>query len=146
MSEGLRGVRDDERAVLAANEGFYRAFESLDLDLMDEAWWHTDDVLCAHPGWELLSGWREVRRSWAMIFRGADSMRFVLTDLSLRVAGEGARVVLLENLVSNAGGQESAGTVLATNLFERREGLWRMVHHHGSAVPRRTPPPGPLLH
>ena len=54
--------------VRHANERFYRAFEALDIDLMDAVWLHTERAKCVHPGWELLSGWEAVRKSWAAIF------------------------------------------------------------------------------
>ena len=50
--------------VRHANERFYRAFEALDIDLMDAVWLHTERAKCVHPGWELLSGWEAVRKSW----------------------------------------------------------------------------------
>lgn len=130
------------REVEAANEAFYGAFESLDLDRMDDVWAHHDGVRCVHPGWGMLVGWARVRRSWEMIFHNTTRMRFSIDDVSVRGHDEIAWVVLTENLVSEAGGQRTQGPILATNVFERVDGLWLLVHHHASGV-MRAPDPGP---
>ena len=59
-------------AVVQANDGFYLAFQSMDLDRMGDVWDHADDVACIHPGWEPLVGWDDVRNSFLAIFAGED--------------------------------------------------------------------------
>jgi len=54
-------IQHDEQEVLAANEAFYRAVETLDLKQMGAAWWHDDWVQCLHPGWPLVRGWERPR-------------------------------------------------------------------------------------
>ena len=55
---------EEERLVQVrrANERFYRAFESLDITLMQSVWLQTDRAKCNHPGWALLEGWEAVAR------------------------------------------------------------------------------------
>ena len=117
-----------------ANEAFYRAFESQDIARMDEIWAHEEQVKCVHPGWGLLCGWEAVRSSWEMIFKNSGEMRFTLTDVRIEVRGGLAWVVLTENILSRAESDVSVTATLATNLFERQAGRWRMVHHHASPV------------
>ncbi|KAK9799365.1 hypothetical protein WJX73_002505 [Symbiochloris irregularis] len=31
---------------------------------------------------------------------------------------------------------DARGRVAATNIFEKQDGQWRLIHHHGSEVPR----------
>ncbi|MFQ5572509.1 MAG: nuclear transport factor 2 family protein [Rhodothermales bacterium] len=45
-----------------------------------------------------------------------------------------AWVTCTENILSQMRGDISVTSVLATNLFERTEGRWLMVHHHASHV------------
>jgi ketosteroid isomerase-like protein len=125
---------DDRAAVRAANDAFYRAFESLDLDEMDRVWARGEHVACIHPGWSRLRGWRGVRRSWAVIFQNASEMRFTITDVVVEVRGDVAWVHCTENILSEAQGSLSITAVLATNVFERRQRAWLMVHHHASHV------------
>ncbi len=125
---------EEVRAVEEANARFYRAFESLDLAEMEAVWARDGPVQCVHPGWALLVGWEAVRASWEAIFKNTVEIRFSLTDVSARVAGNFAWVTCTENILSQAGGKISVTAVLATNLFERSGGRWLMVHHHASHV------------
>ena len=122
------------KEVTEANEAFYRAFESLDINNMDKVWAQKDYVTCVHPGWSLRSGWPEVRDSWVLIFNNTFSMEFNLTDLQVQVAGDLGWVVCVENIVSRQGEAEQHSHVLATNLYERLGDEWKIIHHHGSPV------------
>ena len=145
-----RGSRreSDREAVLAANAMFYRAFEMRDVSLMGQLWANGPHVRCIHPGSEPLCGWDEVIGSWEMIFGGLESLRFELTDITVRVGGDLAWVEHSEMLQSEAEGKPAFGHVLATNLFERgSDGRWRMIHHHASPNVARSPrPDGTQLH
>ena len=125
---------DDSAEVEEANARFYRAFENLDLTEMDLIWAHTDSVRCIHPGWGLLSGWEAVRQSWEALFKDSREMRFTLSDVTARVDGNLAWVTCTENILSEARGTVSVTSVLATNVFERQAGDWRLVHHHASHI------------
>ncbi len=120
--------------VEQANEAFYRAFESLDIKKMDEVWVREDYVTCIHPGWSLRSGWPTVRDSWVMIFNNTFTMRFRLSDIMVQVAGDVAWVLCTENITNSPEGDGQESRVLATNLYERQQGRWLMIHHHGSPV------------
>jgi ketosteroid isomerase-like protein len=125
---------DDSAEVEEANARFYRAFENLDLPEMDLIWAHTDYVRCIHPGWGLLSGWEAVRQSWEALFKDSREMRFSLSDVTACVDGNLAWVTCTENILSEARGTVSVTSVLATNVFERQAGDWRLVHHHASHI------------
>lgn len=126
-------------AVRAANQAFYAAFESRDLDAMSDCWEHSDRVVCTHPGWRTLRGWGAVSGSWFALFGGPSTLQFILTEEAVAVAGDSAWVTVDENLISPEMG---GGTVAALNVFVRAAGEWRLVAHHGSPVaPQAGPPP-----
>ena len=133
--------------VLAANEAFYRAFESLELARMEAVWLRDPGIGCIHPGWPMLVGWGPVMESWQRIFGATLAMRFTLSDVRVEIRGELAWVTLTENLESRHRDGTVTARVQATNLFERRDGGWYLVHHHGSPVyePDAEGPP-PQLH
>ena len=134
---------DDERAeVEEANARFYRVFETLDLRQMEEIWAHGDHVRCVHPGWGLLVGWEAVRDSWEAIFKNSEEMRFSITDVNVYVEGAFGWVTCTENILSEARGKISVTSVLATNIFERSAGEWRMIHHHASHILTGNPSAG----
>ena len=62
--------------VLKNNVEFYDAFERLSIDMMDNVWKHDENVICVHPGWELLVGWLAIRESWIMIFQNTDQIQY----------------------------------------------------------------------
>ncbi len=125
---------DDAKEVDEANARFYQAFESLEISRMDQIWSHGDHVRCIHPGWCLLAGWEAVRQSWDAIFKNSGEMRFSIADVDVHVDGDIARVTCQENILSHTHGQIAVTTLLATNMFERQGGEWRMIHHHASHV------------
>jgi ketosteroid isomerase-like protein len=130
--------RSDEKAVARANEEFYEAFEALDMDRMEACWLHDDQVRCIHPGWDAMVGWPQVSRSWMAIFANSGYIQFFLTDVQVHVEADTAWVTCAENiLTSGEGGSEvQDAKVLATNVFRRAGGRWRLVMHHGSPVLR----------
>jgi len=124
----------DDAEVVEANARFYRAFEALDIAEMDRVWAHGEHVKCVHPGWPLLTGWEAVRESWETIFTNTEEMRFTLSNVSAVVGGEQAWVTCTENILSEVAGRVTVTAILATNLFERDGGGWRLVHHHASHI------------
>lgn len=124
----------DHALVLEANAKFYRAFEHLDLGQMAAVWARGHHVKCIHPGWSLISGWEEVKASWELIFSNTKEIRFTLTDVRVEIRGPLAWVVLTENLLSEAQQDVTATTLLATNIYEKTNSVWQMVHHHASHV------------
>lgn len=130
--------------VRRANERFYRAFESLDIDQMAALWVHDRRARCVHPGWEMLAGWTAIEQSWAAIFANTDYMRFVITDVAVRLYGHVAWVTCIENL-TDASESRELSRILATNIYESDDGEWRIVHHHASPILRplsSAPDPG----
>lgn len=125
-------------ALLAANAAFYEQFEARDLDGMAAVWDHGDAVYCVHPGGERIVGWGAVRRSWALIFASADHLQFIVTDAVAAAEGDAGWVTCTENVLSGRDDSPElgAGRAVATNLFARRGGHWRMTAHHASPVLR----------
>lgn len=126
----------NEEAVAAANERFYRALEANDLDAMSDVWLHAEWVKCVHPGWDLLIGWEAVRASWAGIFAGGSRMRVSATEVEIKLEGNFAVVSCYENLavfLDRTSAPVSARTT-ATNLFQRVGDDWKLIHHHASSV------------
>ena len=120
--------------VTQMNELFYRAFESLDVGLMDSLWAHQEYVTCIHPGWSIRVGWPAVRDSWVVIFNNTFSMEFELTELQVQVAADIAWVICTENITSRVGDTPQNSREVATPLFEPLGDEWKLIHHHGSPL------------
>ena len=116
----------DADDVLAVNERFYAAFSNRDFAAMDAIWAAQSPVSCVHPGWMTLRGRSDVLHSWAAIISNPGQPRVVPGAATADIHGEIAIVHCREFV---------AGTPLvATNIFVREGGQWRMLHHHSSPV------------
>ena len=131
----------DSDAVLAANLEFYRAFAARDLVAMDALWARRSSVGCIHPGWPALSDRDAVMESWHGILSNPDAPRIACYDERVLLYGETALVLCEEEL--------DGGTLVASNLFVREDGAWRIAHHQASQLAARRPlarrrePPAP---
>jgi ketosteroid isomerase-like protein len=125
----------DLDAVSAANAALYTAFETADVEGMSAVWddAEPDDVVCVHPGWPALRGRTAVLRSWSAVMARTDYVQFVLSDVHVSIEGDTAVVTCTENVLTSVTDMRG-GAVVATNVFRRRPGGWRLQVHHGSPV------------
>jgi ketosteroid isomerase-like protein len=117
----------DARAVLAANQAFYTAFARRDLLAMDAVWAQRAPVACIHPGWDALVGREQVMASWRAILSGAGAPAIECQSPTAHLLGDAAFVICYEAV--------RGARLIATNLFVREDGAWRMTHHHAAPVP-----------
>jgi hypothetical protein len=119
----MRDLRamSEQAAVLFANDAFYVAFTARDPDVMDDVWARSIPVTCVHPGWNVVEGRDEVMESWRAILANPDSPQVACRQATAHVLGDVAYVVCFETIEKNY--------LVATNVFVREEGAWRMVHH-----------------
>ena len=115
-----------ELEVLEANEAFYRAFAARDPDTMDALWAQRAPVACIHPGWDALDGREEVVGSFRAILTSGGAPQVRCSEASAHVMGDTAFVTCHE-LIAGA-------RLVATNVFAREDGVWRIVHHHASPL------------
>lgn len=111
---------DDHDAILAANEAFYAAFRAGDHAAMDALWSARRDVACVHPGSEPLHSRADTLDSWREILDGSTPIQCI--HPRVHQLGDAAFVI--------CGEQMPGGVLVATNVFVREGGDWRMVHHH----------------
>ena len=122
-------MRSPEDAVIAANQAFYAAFRARDLDAMGKLWAEEHVVACIHPGWHILYGRDEVMASWQAILQNDQPLAIVCSEATAFVFGSTAFVTCTEDI----GGTE----LVATNIFARENGDWKIVHHHAGPFTRR---------
>lgn len=127
-----------ELDVLRANDEFYRAMESMDLEKMQAVWLHEDWVRCLHPGWDLVLGWEAVEVSWSTVFQSTVQMRVAISRPLVHVFRDTAWISCIEHVTSTIEDDFMTALVEATNIFVRQEAQWRMVHHHTTPLPGRT--------
>jgi ketosteroid isomerase-like protein len=118
----------------ACEAAFYAAFEAGDLDAMMAVWADHMPLLCVHPGGPPLRGRDAVRHSWRQIFSGGAAARFSLSDVC---ATEDANVSVrfVHENIHHGEGYRQVAVVLATNVFVREDGGWKLSAHHASPGP-----------
>jgi hypothetical protein len=81
-------MQEDDKVVEEVNKvntEFYRAFESLSIEMMDKLWKQDENVVCIHPGWDLFTGRLAIRESWMTIFENTEMIRFTITNTKERL-------------------------------------------------------------
>ena len=135
-------------SLLAANERFYRTFETLDYAALAALWEDSARVFCVHPGWAPLRGTRPVLESWQRILENTTEMHFNLLGAEGHVEGDLGIVTVYETIQTRVGFERHSGGTISTNLFgfDAQAGLWKIFHHHAAhtVVPEDLGE-GPLL-
>ena len=133
--------------LLEANAAFYAAFEQADFDAMDELWADDDGVVCVHPAATPIRGRDDVMKAWIALMAGAPYIQFFLTDVDASVTDDLGIVTCAENVLSAGAdtplGSFAGGSAVATNVFRRSDGDWRLWVHHASPVLSSADPAAP---
>jgi uncharacterized protein (TIGR02246 family) len=121
-------------SALECEQAFYEALEAGDADAVADLWLDDGDVCCVHPGRPRLMGHAAVKASWAAILENG--------PLRIRIAARKTMDTptvsvhsLIEEVQVAQGGQQQLVHVIATNTYVKTQAGWKMVLHHGSAVP-----------
>jgi ketosteroid isomerase-like protein len=126
------------REVLGVNAGFYEAYETADLDTMQDLWLDDPGTVCVHPGVPPVRGTGPIGRSWALVMAHTPYIQFFLTDVEVALREDVASVTCTENVLT--GDERSGpdafggGKAVATNVFVRTPQGWRLWIHHASPV------------
>ncbi|HEY1751027.1 MAG TPA: nuclear transport factor 2 family protein [Caulobacteraceae bacterium] len=111
---------------------FYRAFNARDLDLMGENWAQRDSIAMDNPVGGIKRGWPEVRAVYERIFQSPGRVEVEFHDYTLHVIGDVFYAVGRERGTLEAPSARLDLAIRTSRVFERIDGRWRQVHHHGS--------------
>lgn len=124
----------DDLAVMLANEAFYDALRTCSEEKMTRVWMKNDGVSCTHPASGLTGGFDDVIAGWRRVFTTARPTQVDVDIVSLEVQRNLAWVICKQNVTSVRARNTFGGERIATNLFQKESGQWRLVHHHSSPV------------
>ncbi len=123
-----------EKEVLKTNQRFYDAFNKNDIELMIGVWLNDPISQCIHPGWDVLTGFKNIMTSWQKIFAAAQDLEIKLSHVDVTASENLAWVTCQENLFSIVSSGVQLSKVHSTNLFKMMNGKWKMILHHASPV------------
>ena len=127
-------MHGESERVRNQNKRFYEALSSQNILSMEKVWSRSGYVRCVHPGWDMLEGWPSIRDSWRTIFTNAICLTVEAETSEVEVHGPIAVVTCRERISSFTLDGSNVALALATNIFEKREGRWLLIHHHASSI------------
>jgi uncharacterized protein (TIGR02246 family) len=113
----------------AAERAFYSALADADLDRMMALWADDDAAVCNHPGGPRLIGRDAIRASFREIFSGG-GVRVSVVGVHAWRTPDVAVHSLIERIAVEGRGASETVDVVATNVFVRSAGGWRILVHH----------------
>ncbi len=135
-----RATRIEFASPEETSRAFYEAFEQGDVEAMMIVWADDDEIFCIHPGGPRNVGPDAVRASWEEIFTGPSQLRFQLEQQLFFVGASLAVQSVFEYLQVNDE-TKLRGPAIATNIYTRTTGGWRMLAHHAAVSPTAEAPP-----
>ncbi len=96
-------------------------------------WAVGSDIKCIHPLGTVLSGVLAIRASWLEIFQAQLPRNVEVESVNLIQTPELAIHTVFETIVLPLHRQRFP-PLLATNIYRRIDGSWRMVVHHASPI------------
>jgi ketosteroid isomerase-like protein len=131
----MPGSNADESAVRSANRAFYEALSAGSIEGIAAACAQDEDVTVLHEASKAVAvGWPAVLQTWKDVpFDAFAQLSVEMVGEVVKVRGPFAWVAGLEKVrgIMKDGGAFSF-TALGTNIYEKRDGRWLIVHHHAS--------------
>jgi ketosteroid isomerase-like protein len=131
-------MNQEEQDVEQATRRFYQAIETLisggGCDEMSASWHHADRVTSRHPMDKWMIGWTEIWETWKFTasFGREDRGGSKVRDLHPYVNGNLAYVTVIFQASAAWGGDE----LNCTNVLEKIDGTWKIIHHHADPSPK----------
>ncbi len=122
-----------EDEVRAASEAFYSALNSTfggDPAPMFDVWRHTPTVSALRPNGGREVGWDELWSAWNQVAEVFSGGHVEMTDRAICVCGDIAYEIGLERGTLKPAGATVKAEHRVTNIFERSDGEWKIIHHH----------------
>lgn len=124
-----------------AEDAFYKAFETADIETMMRVWLDADYVECIHPMSHRLMGIDEIRESWQEIFSNKDNDIHFETIETRQIKHKDLAIHVVNENLKMKGNQTTQ--ILATNIYEKTADGWHMILHHASPAPQQIPMQAP---
>jgi uncharacterized protein (TIGR02246 family) len=127
-----------EAEVREASRQFYAALNRMangDSGAMADIWSRSATVTVMHPIGGREVGWDAVRASFEQVAQVASDGKVEIRDQLVHVAGDLAYEMGVEQGHLKLGGHHAAIEHRVTNIYQRQDGAWKMVHHHTDTSP-----------
>lgn len=116
----------------AALEQFYKAFNTCDIELMQNNWHNDSNIAMDNPLGGIKRGWNEIKSVYERIFDGNAEVYVEYFDYTL-VEMDGGFVAVGRERGSVAKNTKTLDLKIRTSrVYKLINGVYKQVHHHGS--------------
>ena len=127
-----------EDEVRNASNQFYAALNKMtngDAKSLSDIWSHNSEVTTMHPIGGRQVGWKDVWEAWDQTAHVASEGQVRLEDQFIRVVGDMAYEIGVENAGFRIAGKKVTDMVRVTNIYQKEGGTWKIIHHHTDISP-----------
>ncbi len=124
--------------VSAVSTQFYDALNRMangEKGAMAGVWLKDAGVTAMHPIGGRETGWDAVGLSFDQVAEAASGGSIELLDQRIEVAGDIAYEIGVEKGTFNMAGKKVDIEQRVTNIYRRKDGAWKLVHHHSDISP-----------
>lgn len=121
-----------ENQELNALSKFYKAFNTGDIELMEQCWLNTDEISMDNPIGGIRRGWDEIKGGYVKIFSGKAKVYVEFYDYSIHSSGNMLFATGRERGYFRNKGIEIPLAIRTTRIFTKIDQQWKQIHHHGS--------------
>ncbi|MBI5886270.1 MAG: nuclear transport factor 2 family protein [Deltaproteobacteria bacterium] len=111
---------------------FYCAFNKRDIVMMEQNWANNNEIAMDNPLGGIKRGWNEIRSVYERIFNGSADVYVEYYDYTIHQTPEIFYAVGRERGYLRLDGKELKLAIRTSRIFQKIDGKWRQVHHHGS--------------
>ena len=124
--------------VREASKKFYEGLNRMangESNTLASAWLQNDNATAMHPIGGRDVGWKEVENSFNQVAGVVSDGKVELKDQLIRDLGDAAFEVGIEKAQFKVAGMEVKAEIRVTNIYQKENGSWKMVHHHTDIAP-----------
>jgi ketosteroid isomerase-like protein len=134
----LAQQQSETDAVKAANQAFYTALSARDVAAMQKVWSSDPDTQNLGPRDKAFTvGWDTMSKGFGRLFDSLAELNVSMVEPRIKIVGPVAWAIGVEQAQrKDKAGATTSGANLATNIFQKQDGRWLMVHHHASLMPQ----------
>ena len=111
---------------------FYDAFNHRKLKVMSNNWANTPDIAMDNPLGGIMRGWENISGVYERIFNGQAIVYVEYYDYTIHELGDTFYAVGRERGYFEVNGNRIDLKIRTSRIFQKIEGEWKQVHHHGS--------------
>ena len=124
--------------VREASKKFYESLNRMangETNTFADVWSQNESATAMHPIGGRDVGWKEVENSFNQVAGVASDGKVELKDQLIRDLGDAAFEVGIEKAQFKVAGMEVKAEIRVTNIYQKENGSWKMVHHHTDIAP-----------